>query len=190
MYAAKRIGMVDTEYGIIITPQTQAKAMQHPLFGTTDQSGGGGKLKRNDPGENLVEVADKAVMSPFLYTLLRETEKVYLLSSEQVGKRKAAPVGLMGFGCRYCASAGRLGFCRVFPLNKRSLPTKVEDIFKHVKRCTLCPNSVKEQVEEAYKMEYGDDSASSKKAMVFADKDRDFMDQLWKRLGRDGDGFA
>lgn len=192
MYAAERIGMINTDFGIIITPQTQAAAMRAPLFGTNDPSsgGGGGKLKTNSAEESILKPSDKVVLSPFLFTLLSEVQKVYLLPSEQVGKRKSSPLGLMGFGCRYCSAAGRLGFCRVFPLNKRSMSTKVEDIYKHMKRCTLCPKDVKAKIVATYEKEYGSEAASGKKPLNLVDTDRDFMDQLWKRLGREGDAVG
>ena len=175
-YAAKKLGMVDSELGIIINMDSQAEALKMPPFGTTPEETA---FIKEAPMESLVEAGDMECISPYLHTLMTHTQVVHLLPSERVGKRKDAAVGLPGFGCQYCVKAGRLGFCRMFPLNKRSLPDKVNDLFNHMVRCPQCPKATKRLLESRRAETAGNRN--------YAERDREFIDRIWHKLGRDGD---
>jgi len=192
-YAAAKIGMVDTEYGITITEESMKEASKMLSFGTSPehikamQEKEDGEEKSDDT-EALIH-PDESNLSPYLRLLMSNVTTCELLESERVGKRKAAPVGLSGFGCRHCISRGRLGFCRIFPLNKRSMPTKVNDLYTHFQRCPLTPAPTRATLRK-----YRKDAIASKPfgrggvvtTGAFAKQDREFMDQLWRKLGRTG----
>jgi len=175
-YAAERLGMVDSENGIVINEATQAAAEKMPPFGTTLEET---QSIKEAPTVSLVEPSELQSISPYLRLLMEHTQLVYLLPSERVGKRKDAATGLPGFGCRHCAKKGRLGFCRMFPLNKRSLPDKINDLHNHIKRCSMCPRADKLLLESRREEIEGNRN--------FAERDREFIDRLWSKLGRDAD---
>jgi len=175
-FAAKKLGMVDSERGIVINEDTQVDASKIPPFGTTPEETD--QIKRS-AGEEVVDPSDQRCISPYLYVLMSQSQVVHLLPSERVGKRKDAAVGLPGFGCRHCAQRGRLGFCRMFPLNKRSLPDKVNDLFNHMLRCPHCPSITKRLLEGRRTEQESNRS--------FSDRDREFIDRIWHKLGRDTD---
>jgi hypothetical protein len=182
-YAAHKIGMINTEYGITITEESLKEAIDTPSFGTTPEHIQAMEDEKRKP-ESLVHPSDQAAISPYLYYLMQQIEVCHLLESERVGKRKDAPVGLSGFGCSHCIKVGRLGFCRVFPLNKRSLPTKVNDLYNHLQRCPLTPAETRKNLRKlkhqlALKAPPG-------KSIKFAERDREFVDQIWTKLGRKG----
>ncbi|CAB9510002.1 expressed unknown protein [Seminavis robusta] len=175
-YAAEKIGMINTDYGITITEESLAAANAMNTFGTTPEHIGAMQAEGRE-SIMLVRSSDQRTLSPYLYLLMNQVEECYLLEPERVGKRKEAPVGLTGFGCKYCIKAGRLGFCRVFPLNKRSMPMKVNDIYQHFQRCPLTPADMRNTLRELKR-------AATKPPLN--DRDREFVDQLWMKLGRTG----
>lgn len=173
-YAAERMGMINTDNGITITEESQAAARDMPAFGTSKEQM---QEMQSAEVERLVGPSDQDKISPHLFMLMNLLQKCYLLESERVGKRKAAPVGLSGFGCQFCCQKGRLGFCRIFPLNKRSLPTKMNDIHNHVLRCPLVPRLQKTLLRQLKK----DVDKNSR-----PERDREFVDGIWSKLGRKG----
>jgi hypothetical protein len=177
-YAANKIGMINTEYGITITEDSLAKAETLPSFGTTPEHVED-MLNTARETKTLVRPSDEQAISPYLFLLINQAEECYLLESERVGKRKEAPVGLTGFGCQHCIKRGRLGFCRVFPLNKRSMPTKVNDLYNHLLRCRFTPPETRQMLRQLKR-------AASKTGGKFNERDREFVDQIWSKLGRRG----
>ena len=172
--AAKKIGMVDTPRGIEVTPEAIAKGKTMPPFGT-----GGPEPNvaiQEEPPILLVEPSDKARTNPFLYTLLAQLQVVRLTSPEKTGKRRSLDVGLKGIGCRYCCKAGRNGFSRTYPLRKKTLLIKLNDMFYHLQRCTVCPTEVKADLRR-----YCNDQQQCK------EKNGALFERIWKQLGRDGD---
>ena len=227
-YAARKIGMVDAEFGITITENSMQAANEMLSFGTTPEHVQAMELQGKEQDEQhealisssdqkpkakeapqkegqeqkellqLLHPHDKTTLSPYLFLLMKQVTPCYLLESEQVGKRKSAPVGLSGFGCKHCILKGRLGFCRVFPLNKRSMPTKVNDVYSHIQRCSLTPPETRtllrkykrEALEKAAAAGRGSAAAQSigdiKGPGRLAERDREFVDQIWTKLGRKG----
>ena len=160
----------------MISKESQAEALKVPPFGTTPEET---VSIMGAPVETLAEADDVHSISPYLHILMTQTQVVHLLPSERVGKRKDAAVGLPGFGCRHCAKAGRLGFCRMFPLNKRSLTDKVSDLYNHMVRCPQCPKGTKRLLEARRSETAGN--------RFYAERDREFIDRIWYKLGRESD---
>jgi len=173
VYAAGKLGMVDSHHGIQITAESQAKARHMPPFGTVDKAQ---PVVANGPPKLLVSPEDIRITSDFLYTLMSQVQVVHLIESERVGKRKTLCVGLPGFGCRYCCHVGRCGLSRMFPLRRRMLPGKVNEIYKHVKRCTLFPAKEKDLLARL-KL---DDRTSP-------EQEKEFFDRIWERLGNESE---
>lgn len=203
-YAAAKIGMINTtDGGITITQGSMDTAKAMLSFGTTPEYMQCMQIKKEEseaplsskpaPADGkpieipLLVAADQATLSPYLHLLMSEVTRCELLESERVGKRKAAPAGLSGFGCKHCIFKGRLGFCRVFPLNKRSMPTKVNDVYTHFQRCPLTPASTRALLRK-YRREaiQATHRAGIRCFGKNAEQDREFIDQLWTKLGRTG----
>lgn len=186
-YAAMKIGMVDSDHGIVITKEGRAAGALLPPFGSPTTPSAVLSMT-SKPAKLLVEPSDMNHTSAFLYVLVSQTQMVYLQESEKVAKRKTLPVGLEGIGCRYCCAVGRYGFSRRFPLRKRSLPEELQDLYCHIKRCPLCPEGTKKTLAILY--------ARHKSSQIMGagctvsrdgrakDPNRDFFDLLWERLGR------
>lgn len=173
VYSAMKVGMVDTPEGIMVTEQSLAAGANAPPFGTT-------------PGQQLADDAVKAVplvlprdrplVSEFLFLLMSQTQLVRLTEAERIGSRRSLRVGLPGFGCRFCCERRRLGLSRMFPARRRTLPAKVNDLVDHLRRCTVCPDEIKEQLERTrHLMKKGFHSDQG--------GDREFFDRIWNRLG-------
>lgn len=167
IYAAEKLGMIDSEHGIQMTAESQAKARRKPPFGTV-----GDTPHTHSPPKLLVSPDDMRITSDFLYTLMSQVQVVHLIDSERVGKRKTLRVGLPGFGCRYCCHVGRCGLSRMFPLRRRMLPGKVNEIYEHVKRCTLFPTKEKDLLARLK----GQDKTGP-------EQEKEFFDRVWERLG-------
>ena len=149
IYSAVKLGMVDSECGIVLNEQTQAAARNKPPFGTNNNAGGPDSAVANQdhPPRLLVKPEDleqNTISSEFLYTLLTQYQLIRLLSTECIGNRKSLRPGVPGLGCRYCCAAGRMGLSRVFPAKKKQLPTQIQDLYDHIRRCNLCPAAVKD----------------------------------------------
>jgi hypothetical protein len=174
-YAAQKMGMVDTDTGIAISEETQAAARNMLPFGTDKEYA---ENIRSAQLESLVDEFDQQRISPFMYMLMCLVQKCYLVETELVGKRKDAIAGLPGMACRLCHQRGRLGFCRAFPLNRRSLPAKVNAMYSHIMRCPLTPHSTKDLLRKR-KQEADYDRTT----FHFSERDREFIDKLWILLG-------
>lgn len=175
VYSGTKIGMADSPDGIIVNEATLALGSNAPPFGSVP-----GQPWADDTWKNaqLVHVSDRMLVSEFLVLLLSQAQLVRLTESERIGNRRSLAVGLPGLGCRYCCEHRRLGLCRVFPARRRTLPVKVNDLFDHLRRCTVCPNGVKEQLEQLHHVHMNDQRLPSVQG-----GDREFFDRIWTRLG-------
>merc|ERR1712232_668300 len=88
----------------------------------------------------------KPFVSNYIFYLLTHVEKVFLTDFERVGKRKSMELGKSGFGCTYCCADNRKGLCRFFPARRRTLPSKIKDLYDHLRRCQMCPTEVKKKI--------------------------------------------
>lgn len=170
IYSARKLGMVDSDDGIVMTKATTNAARSIPPFGSNTQTGRGGEQSSNMP---LVAPNDRQVASDFLYTLLLQASRVRLQANEQRGNKKSLQLGLPGFACRHCCQLGRMGQCRIFPARRRTLPTKVYDLYEHIMRCTACPQETKDLLEMLHDRENYQPKTPGRK---------EFLDMIWSRL--------
>lgn len=195
-YSAEKLGMVDSDCGIVLNEQTQANASTKPPFGS---NANGVDLAQDLPARLLVkpeDLEDNTISCEFLYKLLTQYQFIRLLPSECIGNRKSLRPGVPGLGCRYCSAAGRMGLSRIFPAKKKQLPSQVQDLFEHIQRCNLCPTSAKDELHAL--KEVRDQKRSGLESPKKGGKDKDkqglvddndkgFLDLLWQRLGHRGE---
>lgn len=176
IYSAKKVGMIDTNDGIMMTQESRQEGNSMKSFGTVI-----GQNWEDDAlrGDSLVRPTDRGYVSDFLYILMSQVQPIRLTETECIGNRRSLQVGLPGFGCRYCCDQKRLGLCRMFPARRRTLPHKVNDLYDHLRRCTLCPQAVKDNLEQ---------SRNRTTVSFRADQgsNREFYDRVWNRLGHSG----
>ena len=181
--SAKRLGMFDTpKQGISIRQAPRLSALE-PIEAPAQRCS---SLVTPDHrsisvGTNecmLIDKVDKSLIPEYIYFLLSQVQKVYLTESEQVGNRKTMELSMPGFSCRYCHASGRKGLSRFFPARRRTLPAKVKDLSDHLRRCSTCPQQVKEKL------------TAFKKQKLDVDPNEDcckcFFDRVWARL-QDGE---
>ena len=206
-FAARKLGMVESgDGGIFMTPESVAAGKAMPPYGTTKEEQITLQClstRQVEEDSSLLRPEDACKTSPFVNELMSHLRMVGLMDSERVGKRKALPLGLKGFGCRYCYDVGRLGFSRCYPLRRRGLAAQMYDMHLHLQRCTLCPSAVKKQLSLLAKehrlsrlpnagdtlASLSDDEdvskAKSKRTPTLDDRlDTGFLDLAWSRMGR------
>lgn len=167
--SARRLGMVDTQcQGIIVTEATQAAAIAS-IPPVRNRSGEDGR-----PIIMIVVNDDRPLVSEYIYFLMTQVEKVQLTESERVGNRKSMELGMPGFGCKHCCASDRKGLCRFFPARRRTLPAKIKDLADHLRRCTMCPMEVKEQLID-FKRKKLDLEPTE-------ESNKHFFDRVWSRL--------
>jgi hypothetical protein len=181
VHSAMKLGMLDSANGIWVTEKSQAAAMTASPFGTPDDNIVAGHSARADSESTVLMVSpsDRDLVTGFLYTLMTQVQRVYLTESERVGSRKNLPIGLPGIGCRHCCPSNRRGLCRFFPARRRTLPNKLNDLYNHIRRCTLCPGEVKAHLA-ALELEAEQNNSKDSKD---SEGERAFFDQIWTRLG-------
>jgi len=167
-YAAEKLGMVDSDTGIYMDEDTQRAALARAPFSTTKSI----LAAARDPPVLLVTSDDRSLITPFMFELMSRVQRVHLLDCECRSTRKNLKVGLPGFGCRYCCEAGRLGFSRIFPTKRKGLPEKANDLYEHMRRCSLCPPEVKKRLQ----------SIRPKPEEVNSSTEKVFFDRVWARL--------
>ena len=167
-HAAEKLGMVCSESGIHMDEDTRRAARAKLPFSTTSSI----LAAVHRPPVLLVVPEDKGLISPFFYELMTRVQRVNLLDCECRSTRKNLQRGLPGFGCRYCCQAGRLGFSRVFPTHRKKISDKANDMYEHMRRCTLCPREVKERLEELH----------PGKETAITTTEKAFFDRVWARL--------
>jgi hypothetical protein len=195
---------VDTTQGLEIDDASRAAAARIPPFGHNSDTVSSLLLEQDDANVPLAlpedeELLEDHPMGPYWYFLFSHVQRVRMSCAERVGNRKSLRLGLPGFGCRYCASAGRLGLSRIFPARRRTLPSKISDLREHLRRCTLCPDHVKQKLldfdsqrevhareQEESKPAAALSAASSRDPFMpasAAGKEREFFTRIWARLG-------
>lgn len=184
-HAAKKKGLVDISEdngrgGIHIFEATMANAAALPPFGSTPS------FKEPQPPQVLVYKIDQSLVSEFLYSLMEQTYRVHLAPSERKGNRKSLRPGMPGFGCRYCYDAGRMGLSRLFPARRRTIHTKVPDLFDHMKRCPLCPQQMKHKLITLHAKENRGMNGAEQNTESRG-REREFFERIWTRLGHQDD---
>jgi hypothetical protein len=174
-YSAAKLGMVDTGRGIMNTEKTQAAAEAMPPYGTAP----GPKKEETAPVMLLCQTEESLARTKFAFNLVNQVQRVHLLPEERRGNKKTLKVGLPGLACKYCCEEGRLGRSRVFPAKKRALATKLEDMYEHLIRCSVCPEKTKEQLKQ--------DLFQCREKQIDLTSEQELFEFVWARL-RKGPG--
>jgi len=179
-HAARKKGLVDLSEkngrsGIHIFDATVSNAAMIPPFGSSP------RFSEPSTPVKLVYSSDQGTVSDFLYALMDQTYRVHLAPSERTGNRKTLDPGMPGFGCRYCYEAGRMGLCRLFPARRRTIHSKIPDLYDHMKRCNLCPENVKQNLINLHNENEAESSHNQDTAT--RGQEREFFERIWTRLG-------
>lgn len=177
VYSGLKIGMADSKEGIYMTKETRMAGLASLPFGVDPNTPWGDDSYAN---VSLVEPTDREDVSDFLYLLMSQVQPVRLTEAECIGNRRSLRVGLPGFACKFCCEHRRLGLCRMFPARRRTLPTKILDFYDHIRRCPLCPPSVKAAL--AAGKEQSDENFQQ---TTDQGQHRRFYDRVWTRLGHE-----
>lgn len=173
VYSGKKLGLIDTESGIWVdeSQESQESNDDSNYWGTRPKDG-------DDKASTtvlLVSKDDRPLVSDFTYTLMTHAQLVHLEESERIGNRKNLPIGLPGVGCRHCCKDDRKGLCRLFPARRRTLPSKIQDLYEHVRRCTLCPAASRERLMQLKQPSEEDVNSRA--------REKEFLDRVWVRMG-------
>lgn len=176
IYSAMKVGLVDSAtQGIRITNASVAAGNEALPFGSNPNKQW---IDGTFATVQLVMPADRPLVSEFLFVIMSQVQPIRLMESECIGNRRSLPVGLPGFGCRFCCQRRRLGLCRMFPARRRTLPGKINDMYNHLRRCSFCPDQIKEQLANLhYQFNGGKDAEQG--------TEHEFYDRVWSRLGHD-----
>lgn len=180
-HAAKKKGLVDVRddsgrCGIHIFDHSLAQAAMIPPFGADSN------FQEPQVPVSLVHRSDRPLVSNFLFVLMEQVYRVHLATSERKGNRKSLPPGMPGFGCKYCYEAGRMGLCRLFPARRRTIHTKIPDLYDHMKRCPLCPREVKDNLAALHREDNGGMGMIDQDSATRG-REREFFERIWSRLG-------
>ncbi|CAB9502778.1 expressed unknown protein [Seminavis robusta] len=180
IYAAQKLGMVDTSSaGIQMTQETIQKANSSPellAFGKSPEL----KADLDACQDNLLVTSnDQPVASEFVHAVVSQARLVHLAASEKIGNRSCLTVGLPGLACKHCCAASRSGLARVFPARKRNLKTKVQDLYDHLRRCTLVPPATQQELVQLYQQQQAAGGNDKKSKVFYA--------RLWRRLGHENE---
>jgi hypothetical protein len=175
VYSATKRGLLDSESGIRVREGgSQSVATEiHPI-GITEARVSTFPATMT----SLVTPDDRLLVSEFLYTLMTQVQRVNMEESERTGNRKSLAVGLPGIGCRHCCQSNRKGLCRLFPVRRRTLPNKINDLYEHIRRCTLCPAELKEHLVMLRQRDGSKEKTAGEKEL---------FDRIWVRMGHGAD---
>lgn len=156
--SAKSLGIEDTRSGLRFTQNVSdegnaekaSKTLLSSKFGDDSDDGKGKKGVSADlapTGKYIVFSEDESIITPFLYTLLRQVEPCQFTEADRYIARSRCTTGFNGFQCRHCA--GHAGLGKYFPTSTKALSTNStsQNIFSHVLKCRKCPEDVKEQLK-------------------------------------------
>jgi hypothetical protein len=184
--SAKALGIADTRNGLRFTHKISddenakkaAKTLLKSKF-CDDYSSSIDKDKESSnlvtKGKFIVFPDDEDIITPFLYTLLRQVESCQFTDADRYIARSRCSSGFHGFQCRHCS--GHAGLGKYFPTSPKALSTNStsQNIFSHVLKCKKCPEEVKEQLKKL-KCEKGH---WTRRTTGWRQK---FFEEVWKRL--------
>jgi hypothetical protein len=188
VYSAMKRGLVDSKYGIWVAANLDAgSANKAPSCGAAtpkpppkERHRAVGGIASFPSSLLLVTPGDSALVSEFLFTLMTQVQPVWMEESERTGNRKSLVVGLPGIGCRHCCQSNRKGLCRLFPVRRRTLPTKISDLCEHIRRCSLCPQEIKDHIASLRQKDACAGNSTTK-----TEREKEFLDRIWARMGHD-----
>jgi hypothetical protein len=109
----------------------------------------------------LVFPTDLPLVAEFLFVLLSQVQVVRLTEAERIGNRRSLQTGLPGLACRACCQNQRLGLCRLFPARRRTLPSKLGDLYDHLRRCSVTSPAIRDHLKRL-KQDVTEDSENEK----------------------------
>jgi hypothetical protein len=163
--SAKRIGLVDTAFGIHFgrDPDDPLPPGNLPLDSMDDDDMSHGSYG-DDGSPNkidfygsqdvqepdyypLVLPEDKPLISDYLYLALEQMQPANLMDADRVGCYKGRRTGFPGLACKHCV--GQAGCGRYFPASEASLSqtTTSQTLVNHVRNCRRCPMEIREELE-------------------------------------------
>ena len=173
VYSAMRLGFTDTPEGIMISEASILSASKLAPFGNEASEPWPDDTKNSIA---LVNPSEEGTVDRYLFNLVSHLQVVHLTKTERIGNRRNVQQGLPGFACRFCCQHRRLGLCRLFPARRRTLPDKLNDMYDHIRRCSVTPLAIKEQLS-LLKEQASDDVMSDR------DEAKEFFDRVWSRMG-------
>lgn len=172
--SARMLGLVDTANGIMF--HTDVFSQQSGSFPMAAIAA----PERHDPQHDLlVEADDRSLVSDYLYFLMSQAQRISLteLDQKHLGKPQKQPIGTAGFGCRYCCDMSVAGKNRFFPVKHRHIPKEANELFEHLRQCSMCPDEIKSSMT-LLKL-----SAESKeKPGADNENEKAFCTRVWTRL--------
>lgn len=189
--SAKALGIDDTRSGLRFihnvsdegNAEKASKALLSSKFGAHSDTGKGktgGSADLAPTGKYIVFPEDESIITPFLYTLLRQVEPCQFTDADRYIARSRCSSGFNGFQCRHCY--GHAGLGKYFPISTKALSTNStsQNIFSHVLKCRKCPEEVKEQLK-ALKH---DKRHWTRRTTGWRQK---FFEEIWERLHGGGE---
>jgi hypothetical protein len=186
--SAKALGIEDTAGGLRFTRDVQdpnntkiaAKMLEShhtPALSVKKGEQESVSLQRKTCGGYIVSPEDAEVITPYLYTLLRQVERCQFTETDRYIARSKCNIGFNGFQCRHCC--GHNGMGKYFPLSPKALCTNStsQNIFSHLQKCSECPDEIKEELKKK-RIENQQSKRSSGWRQIF-------FDDLWRRLHGD-----
>mmetsp|Transcript_13750 Transcript_13750/g.22756 ORF Transcript_13750/g.22756 Transcript_13750/m.22756 type:complete len:435 (+) Transcript_13750:171-1475(+) len=169
--AAKRLGMVDTPQGVRFArpPGTESPI---PVVERRGQTRAEKLLRVTRP---IVSLADKPLVTDFLYLLMEQMQVCHFTEEDRSGGRskvKDFPVGFPGIQCKHCC--GKAGYGRYFPSSQDALALANSDrnTYNHIMKCRKCPKNVQLQLK-ALRPESSKNKRGSRKL---------FFARVWDRV--------
>lgn len=166
--SAKRIGLVDTSFGIHFGRDPADPLPPLGAKGNSFDPDDDGSYWLEDRSESppvaglgsnpftpideielypLVLPEDKLLISDYLYLALEQMQPCNLMDADRVGCYKGRRTGFPGLACKHCI--GQAGCGRYFPASEASLSqtTTSQTVVNHVRNCRRCPLEIREQLE-------------------------------------------
>ncbi|KAL9191593.1 hypothetical protein ACHAXT_001299 [Thalassiosira profunda] len=176
--SAARLGLVDTPDGIRLDKEVLRNYRED-----RKSKGPGEAAAKAEKGEAAVEApplvlpSDKRHTTAFTFHLMSQMQPCVFTEADRLGRRRNLDVGFAGLACRHCF--GVYGSGRFFPSSVKTMAdaSKTLDvIFRHVTKCTSCPNDIKGGLKNLREFH---DAERSK--MPFGNQ-RAFFVKIWGRL--------
>jgi len=123
---------------------------------------------------------DKEYTTDFAYFTVTQLKKCYL--TKEGGSRGSCPLGFPGLACGHCA--GTENERRFFYTSADHLRNSFSHIPSHMNECSMCPQEVKDRLEEFKSIR------SSQKSSLKVGYHKIFIDRVWDRLHGSGRGFV
>lgn len=126
---------------------------------------------------DLITAEDKKKVTGFVYELMSQLHVCKYTEADQIGKRKARPIGFPGVACKHCVrncGAGRYFPTTASTLSNNSNPFNCSHV--HMMKCQRCPQEVKDRLTELQK------THTDESLQLSSEWKKKFFDDVWKRI--------